>query len=297
MFHHVIGHDRIKQQLQRDIEVRKPHHAYLFAGPEHVGKMSVLCEFVSQLKSAKAFEDHTLLAQQIQSGQGPGILSFLDDGESLKVEQIRTIADFISRRTAENEFSFCIIEHLERMTRSAANAFLKMLEEPSERFLFIMTTRREKKLLPTILSRVQLFRFSVIPERQLLQFLEKETGNALLAQELMELSVGRIGLALAMIKDQALLERMRNVSDISKVFFDHDVVERFALADHLTQKDANPQDLFQFLVYLTVRLRKQGADRWVSQLGQIQRLHRLFQDTQVNKRMFLEELFLSFDGR
>jgi DNA polymerase-3 subunit delta' len=294
MFNNIIGHDRVKLQLTRDIESRLPHHAYLFSGPEHVGKMSVLLEFVSQLKDKKVFQEDSLLSRHVQSGQGPGLISFLDDGESLKIEQIRTISDFVSRRTADDAFSFCVIEHVERMTRSAANAFLKMLEEPSERFIFIMTTRREKKLLPTILSRVQLFRFSAIPEQQIRTFLEERASNPLLVQELMDLSVGRIGLAIAMLKDEALLERMRNISDFSKVFLDHDVVERFALADHLTQKDADPKNLSQFLVYLSLRLRKQGTERWIPQLDRIQRLHRLFQDTQVNKRMFLEELFLSF---
>jgi len=297
MFSRIIGHDRVKKQLMRDVESRKPHHAYLFSGPEHVGKMSLLCELVSWLRDGKAYEENVILQQQLVAGQGPGLISFLDNGESLKVEQIRTIADAVSKRTAEDQFSFCVIEHIERMTRSAANAFLKMLEEPSERFLFLMTTRREKKLLPTVLSRVQTFRCSALSEKMVRVFVEEKVENAVLAQELMELSLGRIGLAVSMMNDEAVLERMRNLSDRAKVLLDHDVVERFQLAEHLTQKDADPQEIFQFLLFLAQKLQKEGSERWISQLDRIQKLNRLFQDTQVNKRMFLEELFLSLDGR
>jgi DNA polymerase-3 subunit delta' len=294
MFDHIIGHDRVKLQLTGDIQSRKPHHAYLFSGPEHVGKMTMLCELASRLKDGKPFEQNPLLKQQIESGQGPGILTFLENGESLKVEQIRTISDFISRRTADDTFSFCIIEHVERMTRAAANAFLKMLEEPSPRFLFLMTTRREKKLLPTVLSRVQMYRCSSIPETQVKKFLEKKVENAVLAQELMQLSAGRLGLALSMARDEALLDRMRNLSDMANILLEHDLVERFALAEHLTKKEVPLQDVLQFLVYLGLKLRREGSARWISQLDRVQKLNRLFQDTQVNKRLFLEELFLSF---
>ena len=293
MFHHLIGHDRIKQQLKRDIESRKPHHAYLFSGLEHVGKMSLLQEMVSQLRDGIPFAENDALSQQIAAGQGPGIVSLLDQGESLKVEHIRALSEVVSRRTSEGQFSFCILEHIERMTRAAANAFLKMLEEPSERFIFLMTTRREKKLLPTILSRVQLFRFSLVSERQVRQFLEQKIENAILVQELLDLSMGRIGLALSLRDDPELFERMRKLSDCAKVVLEHDVVERFSLADHLTQKDASPQDLHQFLMYLAQKLQKEGTEQWIPQLERIQKLNRLFQDTQVNKRMFLEELFLT----
>ncbi|MGE3279212.1 MAG: ATP-binding protein [Candidatus Altimarinota bacterium] len=297
MFPNLIGHDRVKKQLQRDVESRQPHHAYLFSGPEHVGKMSLLRELMSQLRDGKAAEGNALLQQQLEAGQGPGLISFLDHGESLKVEQIRTIADAVSKRTAQDQFSFCVIEHLERMTRSAANAFLKMLEEPSERFIFLMTTRREKKLLPTVLSRVQLFRCSVLPEKQVREFVEQQVENAVLAQELMELSMGRIGMAVSMMRDKEVLERMRNLSDRARVLLDHDVTERFRLAEHLTQKDADPQEIFQFLLFLAQKLQREGMERWIPQLDRIQKLNRLFQDTQVNKRMFLEELFLSLDRR
>lgn len=294
MFESIIGHDRVKIQLERDITARQFHHALLFSGPKHIGKMSLLRECMAQLRTGQSFDPASFFGQQVLAGRGPGLISFLDDGESLKVDEVRKIIDFVSLRTAEGEFSFCVIEGLERMTRSAANAFLKVLEEPSPRVMYLMTTSSEKKLLPTVLSRVQTLRFSLPVPVEVQLFLQRRVKNPVLEQELMKLSVGRIGLAVAMLEDEALLERMRKLYDYAMIVFEDDLVDRFTLADHLTQKDASSVELSQFLVYLAQKFQQEGTKRFLSPLERTQRLYRLFQETQVNKRLSLEELFLNF---
>jgi DNA polymerase-3 subunit delta' len=294
MFSNIIGHDRVKAELERDMKARRLHHAYLFSGPEHIGKMALLREFMTHLRMGKSFDPSSVFGQQVLVGQGPGLMSFLDDGESLKVDEIRKIVDFVSLRTADGEFSFCVIEGVERMTRSAANAFLKILEEPAPRIMYLMTTRSEKKLLPTVLSRVQTIRFSLPSPGDIRAFLQQWTNNPVLIEELMKLSVGRIGLAVTMMEDEALLERMRQLYDYAMIVFEDDLVDRFTLADHLTQKDASSVELTQFLVYLALKFQQEGAKRFLLPLERTQRLYRLFQETQVNKRLTLEELFLSF---
>lgn len=294
MFSNIIGHDRVKAALERDIKARRLHHAYLFSGPEHIGKMALVREFMAHLRTGLSFDPSSVFGQQVLVGQGPGLMSFLDDGESLKVDEIRKIVDFVSLRTAEGEFSFCVIEGAERMTRSAANAFLKILEEPAPRVMYLMTTRSEKKLLPTVLSRVQAIRFALPSPSDMRAFLQQRTNNPVLIEELMKLSVGRIGLAVTMMEDEVLLERMRQLYDYAMIVFEDDLVDRFTLADHLTQKDASPVELSQFLVYLALKFQQEGAKRFLLPLERTQRLYRLFQETQVNKRLALEELFLGF---
>lgn len=292
MFSNIIGHDRIKEQLESDLESQQLHQSYLFAGPEHVGKMSLLREFMSQLRTGQAFVEDSPFGSQVMAGQGPGLLSFHDTGESLKVEQVRGIVDFVSKRTAEGEWSFCVIEHLERMTISAANAFLKVLEEPSERMVFLMTTRKEHQLLPTILSRVQAYHFGMIPMPLVESFLQERVHNEIIGQELMKLSVGKIGLAVAMLEDEGLFDRMRELYDFAMLIFDKDLVDRFTLADHMTKKEVTQVELQQFLVYLAMKLKQEGSQRYLSQLEKVQELSGWFADTQVNKRLQLESLFV-----
>lgn len=293
MFENIVGHDRIKKQLSRDIEKKKFHQAYLLSGTAHVGKMAVLREFLSQIRSGLGFNTESVLGRQILAGQGPGLISFLDDGEPIKVEQVRKVVDFVSRRTAPGQVSFCVIEHLERMTRSAANAFLKILEEPSERFVYLMTTREEKKLLPTIRSRVQFYRFTTVAPRKVEEFLHSKEHNGAKIREVLKLAVGRIGLAVSMLEDEVLFERMGELYDYAMILLEDDIVDRFTLADHLSKKDFSEAELSQFLVYLALKLKQEGSQRFLLQLNKIQNLKRLFEDTQVNKRLHLEQLFLT----
>jgi hypothetical protein len=291
MFTSVIGHDRIKEQLSRDLVSQNLHQSYLFAGPEHVGKMSLLRDFMSQLRTGQSFSPDSPFASQVLAGQGPGLLCFLDDGASLKVEQVRGIVDFVSKRTADDEWSFCVIEHVERMSLSAANAFLKVLEEPSPRMMYLMTTRKEHKLLATILSRVQTYRFGVVPDELVESYLSNRVHNELTSQELMKLAVGRIGLAIAMLDDEELFDRLRELYDYAMILFEDDLVDRFTLADHLTKKEVTKMELQQFLIYLALKLKQEGTQRYLSQLDRVQELSQLFDDTQVNKRLQLESLF------
>lgn len=293
MFDAILGHNRLKKQLQHDIESWQFQQSYLFAGPEYVGKMALAREMISEVRGGLPFHSDSPLGKQILAGEGPGMKAFYDTGESLKVEQIRTIQDFASRRTPEDEISFVVVEHAERLTISAANAFLKILEEPTPRLVFLMTTREEKKLLPTIRSRIQVYRFTTIPEREVQNFLRRKTNNEVMVQELMKLSSGRIGLAVTLLQAEARLDRLRRLYDYAMLLPNKDVVDRFFLAEHLTSEDYSESDLSQFLVYLSLRLHDEGLDQHCESLSKLQRLRRVFLDTQVNKRLWLENFFLS----
>jgi len=292
MFESIVGHDRIKAQLEQDLSSGKLHQSYLCAGPEHVGKMSLLKELMSQVRTGKPYDEGAVFGQQLLAGQGPGLMAFWDEGESLKVEAVRKIGDFIAKRTEEGQWTFCVIEHLERMTISAANAFLKNLEEPTERVVYLMTTREERKLLPTIRSRVQLMRFGAVAPKAVETFLHEQESNELKVQEAMKLSVGKIGLAATLLQDEALLERYRELYDYAMLVLEKDLVDRFTLADHLSKKEVTEAERRQFLVYLALKLQQEGMERYLEPLDRLQEVRHLLEDTQVNKRLVLEDLLL-----
>lgn len=294
MFSQVLGHHRLKKQFQQDVESSQLHQSYLLSGPEHVGKMTLLLEILSQVRTGSSFDKDSVFSKQVLAGQGPGVLCFWDDGNSLKVEQVRGIVDFVSKRTAEGETSFCVIEHIERMTLSAANAFLKVLEEPSERMVFLMTTKEEHKLLATIRSRVQLYRCADVPQKEVEEFLAEKVKNPVEREELIKLSAGRVGLAVQLFEDEELLKRYKELYDYAMIVLDDDIAERFQLADHLTKKEVSKVELQQFLVFLAQKLQQEGTSTFSGQLERLQELRQWFADTQVNKRLQLEELFLSF---
>ncbi len=292
MFENILGNDRIKTQLERDLRSRRLHHAYLFSGPDHIGKMALAREFVSELRTGKAFDEKSPFASQWNAGEGPGLLIFFDRGESLKVEEVKKIQQHVFRRTAEDSTSFCIIENAERMTRSTANSFLKILEEPSERFVFILTTRQEQKLLPTIRSRCVLFRFNALPTSFVEHSLRTRSSDELLIQDIKKLSGGKIGLAVRLLSDKAFLERLARLWDFAMLVMEKDLPDLFTLAEHLSSDEFDKSDLLHFFRFLAEKLRQDHPRAHLPQLSNLQRMRSLFQDTQVNRRLQLEDYFL-----
>ena len=292
MFDTILGHQSVKTSLGKDLRNHSFHQSYLFSGPAYIGKMILVQEFSSLIATGQPFDQKSPFATAFLAGQGPNLLTFLDHGESLKIEEIRTIHSFISRRTQEGRFSLCVIEHLERLTHSAANAFLKNLEEPTPQCIYLLTTRHEQSLLPTIRSRVQLYRCSNPPFIEVRHFLEKGIQNEPLIQEVLKLSQGRIGLALALAKDETLLTKYRMLWDFAVLVLEKDVVEKFSLAEHLAGENFSDGDLSTFLGFLALKLRREEQQRFLPTLERTLQLHHLFSETQVNKRLALENLFL-----
>lgn len=292
MFDSILGHKSVTASLEKDLKERSFHQSYLFSGPAHCGKMSLIRHFSSLIVTGKPFDERSPFARAFLAGQGQHLLTFLGSGESLKIEEIRTIHSFISRRTDEREFSLCVIEDLERLTRSAANAFLKNLEEPSPRCIYLLSTEHEQLLLPTIRSRVQLYRCTNPSLKEVRHFLEKQIHSEPLLQEILKLSQGRIGLAIKLSQDEALLQKYRTIWDYAMIVLEKDTVEKFSLAEHLSGENFTDQDLSTFLGFLALKLREEHQQRFLPALERTLQLHRLFSETQVNKRLALENLFL-----
>lgn len=287
MFDAILGHDRIKKQLEFHLVQKKFHQAYLFSGPGNIGKMTFATVFMRQINPD--------IRKPLVMGRSQGLLAFLDDQESLKVEAIRTIADFAKFRIPEGDHAFCLIEHAERMTIAAANAFLKILEEPIPGLMFVMTTRQEKKLLPTIRSRIQIFRMTIPPLKTVEHALQEKISNPVTIQELLTLSGGRIGLVMSFLQNPERLDHMRKLYDDAAIVLHQDLPDRFSMAETMSEKDYADEDILQFLLFLADRLRRDGVKQHLSSLTRLQELSRLFKETNVNKRLFLEEFMLNLE--
>ena len=106
----------------------------------------------------------------------------------------------------------------------------------------------------------------------------------------MKLAVGRIGLAVSLLEDETLLDRLRELYDYAMLVLEKDLVDRFQLADHLSAKEVTEAERSQFLVYLALKLQQEGVDRYLGPLDRIQEVKQLLSDTQANKRLLLEDL-------
>ena len=144
----VVGQAGITQTLQQSIASGQIAQAYLFCGPRGVGKTT----------SARIF------AKAINGFDGSDeAMSFnvfeLDAASNNKVEDIRSIVDQVRIPPQQGKYKVYIIDEVHMLSQAAFNAFLKTLEEPPPHAVFILATTEKHKILPTILSRCQIFDF------------------------------------------------------------------------------------------------------------------------------------------
>ncbi len=195
-FDNVIGQHRVKGILQRALANNRVAHAYLFNGPEGVGKEALAIEFAKALFCTGGAErpcDECTNCKRMASFQHPDF-NFLFPSSAKNVEEERAILDSIMENPYKRKKPWAsptigieqirelrhlamikplegrrmiIIAEADRMTVQAANSLLKLLEEPPETMHLILTASQVNSMLPTILSRCQEIRFGPLPDNDI----------------------------------------------------------------------------------------------------------------------------------
>ena len=191
-FKNIYGQDLAIRILNSAISKEHFSPAYLFSGPEGVGRIKTAKVFVQAILSKNSDKEFT--KRKIESNNHPDLLwiepTYLVQGKSIsqkqarlenmsiksppqiRLNQINAIIEFLSKKPLVSERSIVLIEDIETMNESASNALLKTLEEPKSG-LFILITERFDKLLSTIRSRCQIVPFIRLNENQVTQIVEK----------------------------------------------------------------------------------------------------------------------------
>lgn len=165
-FDMVIGQDSITNTLKSAIKNKHLAQAYLFCGPRGVGKTTCARIFAKTINCSN-LGDNSEACDKCESCLSFNTLrSFniheLDAASNNKVEDIRSLNDQVRIPPQIGKYSIYIIDEVHMLTSSAFNAFLKTLEEPPSHAIFILATTEKHKIIPTILSRCQIFDFNRI---------------------------------------------------------------------------------------------------------------------------------------
>ncbi|MBF1315722.1 MAG: DNA polymerase III subunit gamma/tau [Porphyromonadaceae bacterium] len=165
-FRSIVGQEAMASTLRTAVRSGKLSHAYLFCGPRGVGKTTaarvlartINCENLSaegeacgQCESCRAFEE-----------QRSFNIFELDAASNNSVEDIRQLTEQVQMPPALGRYKVYIIDEVHMLSAAAFNAFLKTLEEPPSYAIFILATTEKHKILPTILSRCQIYDFKRI---------------------------------------------------------------------------------------------------------------------------------------
>ncbi|MFZ2341004.1 MAG: DNA polymerase III subunit gamma/tau [Bacteroidales bacterium] len=165
-FDMVVGQDTITNTLKAAIKGNHLAQAYLFCGPRGVGKTTCARIFAKTINCSNLRENGEACDACESCLSFNTLRSFniheLDAASNNKVEDIRNLTDQVRIPPQVGKYSIYIIDEVHMLTTQAFNAFLKTLEEPPSHAIFILATTEKHKIIPTILSRCQIFDFNRI---------------------------------------------------------------------------------------------------------------------------------------
>ncbi len=254
----IIDHEIAVSFLKRSLEKGTIAHAYLFAGPAHIGKMTLAINLAQALNCSSverpcgvcdsclriAAGKHADL-QTIKLEQGS------ESGESasktrISVEQVDQILHSVNLPPFEGKYKVFIIDGLEFLSIAAANRLLKTLEEPIGSVVFILLTTNEAMVPATVISRCQ--RIELFPvatsliEKELITHWAVEPEKAKL---LSRLSAGCPGWAVTMSRDTQLLQQRNDRLEEWIEIMDADFDFRFTFVAKMTERYAQNRDIVQ----------------------------------------------------
>jgi len=165
-FDTVVGQSHITTTLKNAIRHNQLAHAFLFCGPRGVGKTTcarILAKTINCEHQTKDGEACNKCQSCISFNEGTSMnIHELDAASNNSVDDIRTLVDQVRFAPQAGKYKVYIIDEVHMLSSSAFNAFLKTLEEPPPYAIFILATTEKHKILPTILSRCQIFDFKRI---------------------------------------------------------------------------------------------------------------------------------------
>lgn len=192
-FDSVVGQKALTQTLKNAIANHHLAHAYLFCGPRGVGKTTcarIFAKTINCLHPNENGEACNECESCVAFNEGRSFnIHELDAASNNSVDDIRSLVDQVRIPPQIGKYSVYIVDEVHMLSQAAFNAFLKTLEEPPKHAIFILATTEKHKILPTILSRCQIYDFNRIKVDDTIEYLQKVAANEGITAEVEALNV------------------------------------------------------------------------------------------------------------
>lgn len=259
-FENIIGNTEVKKYLSNTIKQNNILHSYLFLGTEGIGKLLIAKAFAKKIlchnrekndcrcKSCLCFE-----------GQNhPDFIVINEQGESIKIEQIRNITEKVIEKPIVSSKKVYIINDCDKMTKEAQNCLLKTLEEPPEFAIIILISSNENLILNTIKSRCMSIKFNNISNNELKDYAKKNLGYITVTENILSSFHGSIGKA---IKQKNYQEKYVQIEELISHMSTKDIVDIMLEAKILYDKE-NISDILDYIIVCLFSCAKQN-DKYI----------------------------------
>jgi len=217
-FSNIVGHTRQLESLRAALVGGRLHHAYLFLGPEGIGKQTIAMALAQAIHCAAGNGDFCGSCDacvRIQSGNHPDVrlVGLLEKKKEIVIDQVRQLERELAYRSFSGKPKMAIIDPATLLNAPAQNALLKTLEEPPEQSILVLIASSGGPLLPTVRSRCLSLTFGPLPRDAVAEALIARGKAPDEATLLAALSIGSLGAAM-MIESEGWLEKRRNWGEI-----------------------------------------------------------------------------------
>lgn len=247
----LLGHAAAEAAMLEAIEAGRVHHAWLITGPVGVGKATLAYRFARRLLAGGghglAVGPESPVFRRVAAGTHADVLTVERAWDEKRkrlraeivVDDVRAVADFLRLTPAEGGWRIVVLDGAESLNRNAANALLKVLEEPPPRAVLLLTCAAPGRLLPTIRSRCRRLRLAgldtALVERLLADYLPGMDGAE--RSRLAALAEGSPGRALALAEEQGVALAAL-VGDVLRALPELPAARAYEVADRVGRTEA-----------------------------------------------------------
>ena len=268
-------------------------HAYLFSGQEMIGKKTFAMELVEHLGAQSLSQGSTFLKIQGRTLE-PDLLVL--GKESVGIDEIRKLKNFLSLKPYASKYKVAIIDNAHQMSAEAANAMLKVLEEPPAHSLIILISANPQALLPTVYSRCVEIKFAPHPRDKLLKYLGKLGLSGKQTEFLADFSNGRLGLAHRLKENDSFKNIKKNLEDFNKLLKSN-LNDRIKFAEKSLAGNDAPGQAIELLLYWMFYLRSDFSKKLKINRARVLRnlleTRQTLSHSQFNARLALENLLIN----
>ncbi|MBI4208908.1 MAG: DNA polymerase III subunit delta' [Deltaproteobacteria bacterium] len=285
----LIGQSESIQRLEKSIYENRLSHAYLFFGPAGVGKRTaalalakrLLCERPQEIKSCGPCS----ACLKVEKGVHPDLRLVAVEENSIKIDLIREIQNWLAIIPFEANRKVVIFDHAEKISRGAANALLKTLEEPPSHALMILVAPAVQSILPTVASRCQKIPFRSLTPEELMEGLKRLSLYDAQIDSIVPWAQGSLGKAIQ------LKNQMEEVTALTDGFFSFQKFrsERVALIEKIFKERENWEWCYDVIALMIRKqiIKEEKGFEWMDALGEFYRALEL----NVAPRIAIERFF------